>query len=345
MGLWGNDLRRFRFNDVRVPLENVLGETREGFHIAMEILNNGRIGLGTGSVGSLSGRWTRRSTTSTIATSSAGCWPTPSWSRTRSAGWSRPVRARGDVPRDLRPGRRRRARLLPGVGISKVSGTEFRGRGQRHPAAEGGRGLPAHPAVEKVLRDIRIFPIFEGANDVLRAFVALSGLKPLGEKLSAWRGGPLGSDRLDRGADRLLWRPDPARGAPRSDHQGAPRARESRRSRLRPGQGAARVSESLLRKHKREIVSRQYAQKRLADSVADIYAQVAVLSRVSSIFTEHGVEPSGQERYIAETFCTRAARRVRSRFERLEDNDDERISAIAKLAYRRGEYGYALFND
>ena len=28
---------------------------------------------------------------------------------------------------------------------------------------------------EKILRDIRIFPIFEGANDVLRAFIALSG--------------------------------------------------------------------------------------------------------------------------------------------------------------------------
>ena len=70
-----------------------------------------------------------------------------------------------------------------------------------------------------------------------------------------------------------------------------------------------------------------------------------MLSRVTSIFAEHGVEPSGQERYIAETFCTRAARRVRSRFDQLESNDDERMSAIAKLAYRRGEYGYALFND
>ena len=51
MGLRGNDLRRLYFNDVRVPAENVLGEPGDGFRIAMQILNNGRIGLGTGSVG------------------------------------------------------------------------------------------------------------------------------------------------------------------------------------------------------------------------------------------------------------------------------------------------------
>lgn len=37
---------------------------------------------------------------------------------------------------------------------------------------------------EKVLRDTRIFPIFEGANDVLRAFTALTRMKPVGEELS-----------------------------------------------------------------------------------------------------------------------------------------------------------------
>ena len=57
------------------------------------------------------------------------------------------------------------------------------------------------------------------------------------------------------------------------------------------------------------------------------------------------MEPSGQERYIAETFCSRAAARVGSSFRGIEDNDDERMTAIAKLAYRRGEYGYALFTD
>ena len=65
----------------------------------------------------------------------------------------------------------------------------------------------------------------------------------------------------------------------------------------------------------------------------------------AAIFEDQGVEPSGQERYIADTFCTRAARRVESNFDQIESNDDERMTAIAKLAYKRGEYGYALFED
>ncbi len=70
-----------------------------------------------------------------------------------------------------------------------------------------------------------------------------------------------------------------------------------------------------------------------------------MLSRVTQIFEDQGVEPSGQERYIADSFCQRAAGRVRGHLRQIESNDDERMTAIAKLAYKRGEYGYALFED
>ena len=107
----------------------------------------------------------------------------------------------------------------------------------------------------------------------------------------------------------------------------------------------SQMAEGLLRKHGKGIVQKQFQLKRIADAVADIYAQVATLSRVTSILDEHGVEPSGQERYIAETFCKRAARRVASAFDALHHNDDDRMHSIATLAYKRGAYGYALFED
>jgi acyl-CoA dehydrogenase family protein 9 len=104
------------------------------------------------------------------------------------------------------------------------------------------------------------------------------------------------------------------------------------------------VAEAQLREHKEGIALKQFVQKRLSDAVSDIYGQIAVLSRVTQIFEEQGVEPSGQERYIAETFCNRAAGRVGSNLDQVESNDDERMTAIAKLAYKRGEYGYAFFD-
>ena len=104
-------------------------------------------------------------------------------------------------------------------------------------------------------------------------------------------------------------------------------------------------TEGLLREHRKGIIERQFQQKRIHQIASDIFAQVAVLSRVSDIFEDQGVEPSGQERYIADTFCSRAAGRVSAAFDQIESNDDERMAAIAKLAYKRGEYGYALFED
>jgi acyl-CoA dehydrogenase family protein 9 len=231
--------------------------------------------------------------------------------------------------------------------IVKVAGTEFLWyQANRALQLAGGSGYMRDQPYEKTLRDIRIFPIFEGANDVMRAFIALAGMKPVGDALGdlgqIGLGDPIGSlgvladyvagriqrevrpDRITRAHDAL---------EPLADSV------SDQVKRLRS------VSESLIREHKKEVIRRQFDQKRLADAVADIYAQVAVLSRVTGHFEEHGLEPSGQENYIAQTFCTRAASRANSALDHVEQNDDERMIAIAKLAYKRGEYGYAFFED
>ena len=348
MGLRGNDLRRLYFNDVKVPAENVLGEPGEGFRIAMQVLNNGRIGLGTGSVGA-----TKRLLDLAIEH----------------------VKERRQFDRPLAEfelveekiawmvsylfGLESMCYLTCGLvdagvedyslesAICKVSGTEFLWyAANRAMQLKGGAGYMRDEPYEKILRDIRIFPIFEGANDVMRAFIALAGMKPVGEKLSGMGeiglGDPIGSigvlAEYVGGRIKSQVRPDRISMA----HPELSAHADAVGDQVKE---LASVSESLLREHKKGIVEAQFQQKRIAAAIADIYAQVAVLSRVSSIFEDQGVEPSGQERYIADTFCTRAADRVRNSFRKIESNDDERMKAIAKLAYKRGSYGYALFED
>ena len=69
--------------------------------------------------------------------------------------------------------------------MCKISGTEFLWyEANRALQLRGGEGYMKTDPYERLLRDIRIFPIFEGANDVMRCFVALSGMKPVGEELS-----------------------------------------------------------------------------------------------------------------------------------------------------------------
>jgi len=348
MGLRGNDLRRLYFHDVRVPPENVLGEPGEGFHIAMQILNNGRIGLGTGSVGATKGLLDRA--IAHVKERRQFGHPLADFELVQDKiGWMVSYLFGLESMCYLTCGL-----VDAGVpdyslesAICKVSGTEFLWyAANRVLQLKGGEGYMRTEPYEKILRDIRIFPIFEGANDVMRAFIALSGMKPVGEKLAELGeiglGDPIGSigvlvDYVGGRIQRQV-RPDRVTRAHPELEEHADAVSDQVKQ-LRD------VSESLLRKHKRGIVERQFQQKRIADSISDIYAQIAVLSRVTSIFEEQGIEPSGQERYIAETFCSRAAGRVRSRFRQIERNDDERMTAIAKLAYKRGSYGYALFED
>jgi acyl-CoA dehydrogenase family protein 9 len=348
MGLRGNDLRRLRFNDVRVPPENVLGEPGDGFRIAMQVLNNGRIGLGTGSVGATKDlidkaidhvrgrRQFGRPLADFELVQEKIAWMVSYLFGLESMCYL----TCGLVDRGVEDYSLESA-------ICKVSGTEFLWyAANRVMQLKGGEGYMRTEPFERILRDIRIFPIFEGANDVMRAFIALSGMKPVGERLSGLGdielGDPIGTIGvlLDYVGERIQRevRPDRISQA----HPELESHAESVSDQVKELRG---VTESLLREHRREITERQFHQKRIAAAVSDILAQVAVISRVSSIFEDQGVEPSGQERYIADTFCTRAAGRVRSSFEQISSNDDDRMTAIAKLAYKRGEYGYALFED
>jgi acyl-CoA dehydrogenase family protein 9 len=346
MGLRGNNLTPLYFNDVRIPPENVLGEPGEGFHIAMHVLNNGRLGLGTGSVG-----LAKRLLDLAIG------------HVTERRQFGRPL-ADFELVEDKIAwmvaqlfGLESMAYLTTGLvdagvedysvesAMCKIAGTEFVWyQANRAMQLRGGAGYLRTEPYELIMRDIRIFPIFEGANDVLRSFVTLQALRPLGEELGA-----LGQIDLRDPIGALGTVTEFVVGRVRRElsSEGVSVAHAELADLAKPIADQVKhlreSGEMLLRKHRREIVDRGLAHKRIASALSDVYAQIAVLSRVSSIFADQGVEASGQERFIAETFCTRAARRVHSELDQLERNDDDRMHSIARLAYKRGSYGYSLF--
>jgi len=348
MGLRGNDLRHLTFNDVRVPEENVLGAPGDGFTIAMNILNDGRMSLGTGSVGAVK-KLLDLAITHVHDREQFG-QPLAEFELVQEKiAWMTSYLYGLEATSYLTTGMMDRGveDVSLESAIVKVSGTEFLWyAANRAFQLAGGEAYMNDRPYAKILRDIRIFPIFEGANDVLRAFIALSGLKVLGDEVEGLGeldllGAPVRSGGLvlDYVLSRVKRRVDPPRlthvhpelralAEPLSDQVG----------RLR------HESEALLRRYGREVRDKQLAQKRLAHAAMDILAQVATLSRVTALMNAEGAEGTATERFIAETFCSRAAVRVEQQFDRLERNDDDAMQQIARVAYRRGGSGFELYD-
>ena len=221
MGLRGNDLRRLYFKDVKVPAENVLGEPGEGFRIAMQILNNGRIGLGTGSVGAA--KKLLDLAIDHVKERRQFGQPLADFELVQDKiGWmvsylfgleSMCYLTCGLVDSGVEDYSLESA-------ICKVSGTEFlwyaANRAMQLAGRRGlheGRALREDPARHPDLPDLR----GRQRRDA-RVHRPLGDEAGRREALGPRRDRPRRPDRLDRRARRLRRRPDPARGAPRPDH-------------------------------------------------------------------------------------------------------------------------------
>ena len=98
------------------------------------------------------------------------------------------------------------------------------------------------------------------------------------------------------------------------------------------------MSETLLRRHGREIVEKQFATRRLADVAIDLMAMLAVISRTTSLIERRGMPAAQNELTTALAFCTDAHHRVQQNFHASGHNNDEEIKAIADEALTSGRY-------
>ncbi|KQS22613.1 acyl-CoA dehydrogenase family protein [Frigoribacterium sp. Leaf186] len=343
-GLKANHLQRVRFTDVRVPAENLLGEPGDGFRIAVNTLNNGRMSMGTAIAGGMK-RFLELSLEHTEARHQFGrpladfemvgdklAWMTRQIYGIESMSYlTTGLVDRGDTDFALES-------AMTKVAASDTGWYALNRAVQLH----GGEAYMADHPLSKALRDFRIFPIFEGANDVLRAFVALNGLKTLSEELPDVASLSIGDPGRALGvlapyvAGRVQRRLRPERPVgvhPALAKQAAELGEQVSRLRER--------TEGALRKHGKKVQEKQLVQKRLADAASGIYAQTAVLSRASTALQEARAD-SEAERHLAVGFCQQSAREVGRRLRALEVNDDRQTADLATATRASGGYSFSL---
>ncbi len=190
---------------------------------------------------------------------------------------------------------------------------------------------------ERMVRDARINTIGEGANDVLRGFSALVGMRDVGLELESILNAiyhPLGQvTKLASFGGRKLGSLFVAPSVP-------VRSSELERDAAALGSQIAALSknvERLLIAHQKEVVDRQYQLARIADAATDIYASSCVLNRLDHTIREHHGDET-ELRMQLETgryWLALSRRRVNCWFDSLWSNDDSATTSLADRMLRK----------
>ena len=198
----------------------------------------------------------------------------------------------------------------------------------------GGKAYFTDEPFERMMRDARINMIGEGANDVLRAFTALVGMRDVGLELKGVYDAffsPFAIDSLrrlggfaGRQLESLFTSPDV-----RVQH--AELEPESRSLGKLIGHFGGHV-QKLLRTYRESIMDRQYQLGRVSDVAMELFVSGCVLNRLDFLAGQHDRSDSEQRRdLIAGRYYLRtAARRIRRAFAEMWDNDDALTTETAK---------------
>ncbi len=205
----------------------------------------------------------------------------------------------------------------------------------------GGKGYFTDQPLERWMRDARINTIGEGANDVLKAFIAVVGCKGPGERLKNLRddlvGGrwSLGKLVSGIGAGAKLAAPwlahSPTVPVQAAELQGDAKLLAGYVKQL----GTTLPHVFLKLKDETIFVQAQLIHERLADIAMDIYAAACTLSRLDALIAEPKPADRFAEATAGKAFLKMAFRRVRNNFAALDDHDDEAWLAASVAMLRK----------
>jgi hypothetical protein len=192
--------------------------------------------------------------------------------------------------------------------------------------------------IERMLRDARINRIVEGATEVMTAFVALMGMKGVGEDLEGvMRQFKHPVDNFGRLASfaRREFR-DVVIG---HDFAGVhPKLAAEGQTLSQLTKTLARDVIRLLGKHREGILDLELIHERLAWAVIEMYAMAAVISRLQLMLERTGGNGNGhgkeleRDLVIGKSYCHQAAQRIRRRLGDLFSNLDRETIRSADAA-------------
>ncbi len=176
----------------------------------------------------------------------------------------------------------------------------------------GGRGFVKPYPYERILRDSRINRIFEGANEVLRLFIALNGIQGPAEALkevgTALRQ-PLRNFGLLTGFATSRIRGMLSANFDTKLHSRLEQHREFFEKHVKELRSS--TDRAILR-YRTDIVERQLVLERLANMAIEMFATACVISRTQHIIDEKGEEGAERELSLCDLFCVESGLRFRS---------------------------------
>ncbi|MFZ5438690.1 MAG: acyl-CoA dehydrogenase family protein [Myxococcota bacterium] len=351
MGLRASNTTTVIMDNVRVPRSHVLGEVGKGFKVAMKILNSGRTGLGGGAVGAMK---------KMIALSTKQA--------KERVQFGKPIAEYGLIKQKL-------GHMMVDcyatesavnmvnhfidsgleeyaveAAITKVFGSEAMWRTiDEALQIAGGNGFMREFPYERALRDARINRIFEGTNDILRLFIALTAMNEVGGQLKELSQSLKGIfDNPIKGfgviSDYARRRASLSTTYVKRDKAGFTKLHPALQQQQVVFQDLTKelalAVDRVLRKHGKNIIGKQFASRRLADMMIDLFVLACTLSRVSNSVTEKGAASVTKELEIAQVLTEQVKHRVNANLSRIDDNDDELVKSLADHALDAEGYIY-----
>jgi acyl-CoA dehydrogenase family protein 9 len=348
MGIRGSTQAQLEYKDLRIPAENVLGQVGKGFAVAVNVLNGGRLTLAAGCTGGSKHifnemvayaeqriQFGKPLADFEITQRKLSSLASDIYAADAMLGVLAKLATEDDSDWSLE------------AAIAKVFASELVWKAADEMVqVAGGRGFVKPYPYERYLRDSRINRIFEGANEVLRLFIALNGIQTLSGQLrevSAALREPI--KHLGLLSYFAASRVKGVFGAtPTLDVELDPRLVKHKEFLEKHVAELRNAAERSVREYRGDIVDRQLVLERLSNMAIELFATACVLSRTQALLEGDDGREGQEALRLCDIFCVDSGLRFRSARVALEGGsggavDPERKNAATAI---RAAGGYTL---